>query len=155
MAVGELPAVCSSPTTSSAITRKSCEPRGPGSEYFPTDHDLLVAEARALIVLGDEMSFEEVVAEVLSTPTGLTPANLLIEAAATARAHGRPDRARDLARRALIVLDDRADPNNAFFEGWVRAQALVLADELDQAQAVLETVRSMKDQGDHLPFARG
>jgi DNA-binding winged helix-turn-helix (wHTH) protein/tetratricopeptide (TPR) repeat protein len=118
-----------------------------GLAYFPTDHDLLVAEARALIVLGDEASFEEAVAEVLSTPTGLTPANLLTEAAATARAHGRPDRARDLARRALMVLDDRADPNNAFFEGWVRAQALVLADELDQAQAVLETVRSMKTRG--------
>ena len=118
-----------------------------GLEFFPTHHDLLVAEARALIVLGDEMGFEEVVAEVLSTPTGLTPANLLIEAAATARAHGRPDRARDLARRALTVLDDRADPNEAFVEGWLRAQALVLADELDRAQAVLETVRSMKDGG--------
>jgi len=118
-----------------------------GLEFFPTHHDLLVAEARALTVLGDEMGFEQVVAKVLSTPTGLTPANLLIEAAATARAHGRPDRARDLARRALTVLDDRADPDEAFFEGWVRAQALVLADELDRAQAVLETVRSMKDRG--------
>ena len=118
-----------------------------GLEVFPTDHNLLVAEARALIVLGDEMGFEEVVAEVLSTPTGLTPANLLVEAAATARAHGRPDRARNLARRALTVLDDRADSNEAFFEGWVRAQALVLADNLDRAQAVLETLRSMKDRG--------
>jgi hypothetical protein len=118
-----------------------------GLDIFPTDHNLLVAEARALIVLGDELRFEEVVAEILSTPTGLTPANLLIEAAATARAHVRPDLARDLARRALIVLDNRADQDEAFFEGWVRAQALVLADELDQAQAVLETVRSMEDRG--------
>jgi len=118
-----------------------------GLEFFPTQHDLLVAEARALTVLGDEIGFEQVVAKVLSTPTGLTPANLLIEAAATARAHGRPDRARELARTALTVLDNRADPNEAFVEGWLRAQALVLADELDRAQAVLETVRSMKDGG--------
>ena len=118
-----------------------------GLEAFPTHHDLLVAEARAVIVLGDETSFEKVVAKVLSTPTGLTPANLLIEAAATARAHGRPDQARNLARRALTVLDDRADPTEAFVEGWLRAQALVLADELDRAQAVLETVRSMEDEG--------
>jgi len=118
-----------------------------GLGVFPTHHDLLVAEARALIVLGDVMSFEEVVAEMLFTPTGLTPANLLIEAAATARAHGRPDQARNLARRALTVLDDRADPTEAFVEGWLRAQALVLADELDRAQAVLETVRSMEDEG--------
>ncbi len=118
-----------------------------GLEFFPTQHDLLVAEARALTVLGDEMGFEQVVAKVLSTPTGLTPANLLIEAAAAARAHGRPNRARELARTALTVLDNRADPNEAFVEGWLRAQALVLADELDRAQAVLETVRSMKDGG--------
>ena len=118
-----------------------------GLENFPTHHDLLVAEARALTALGDEMGFEEVVARVLSTPTGLTPANLLIEAAATARAHGRSDQARELARRALTVLDDRADPNEAFVEGWLRAQALVLADELDRAQMVLETLRSMKDGG--------
>jgi adenylate cyclase len=118
-----------------------------GLEFFPTHHDLLVAEARALTVLGDEMGFEQVVAKVLSTPTGLTPANLLIEAAATARAHGRPDRARELARTALTVLDNRADPNEAFVEGWLRAQALVLADELERAQAVLETVRSTKDGG--------
>ena len=118
-----------------------------GLEIFPTDHNLLVAEARALIALGDEMSFEKAVAEILSTPTGLTPANLLVEAAATARAHGRPDRARNLARRALTLLEDRADPNGAFFEGWVRAQALVLADNLDRAQTVLETLRSMKDGG--------
>jgi len=116
-------------------------------EIFPTHHDLLVAEARALTALGDEMGFEEVVARVLSTPTGLTPANLLIEAAATARAHGCPDQARGLARRALTALDDRADPNEAFIEGWLRAQALVLAGELDRAQAVLETVRSMTDGG--------
>jgi len=93
------------------------------------------------------LGFEEVVAEVLSTPTGLTPANLLIEAAATARAHGRPERAGELAQRALTVLDDRADPNDAFVEGWLRAQALVLAGELDRAQAVLETVRSMPEGG--------
>ncbi len=118
-----------------------------GLEVFPTNHDLLVAEARALTALGDEMGFEEVTARALSTDTGLTPANLLIEAAATARAHGRPDLARELARRALTPLDDRADPNKAFVEGWLRAQALVLADALDQAQLVLETVRSMKDGG--------
>jgi tetratricopeptide (TPR) repeat protein len=118
-----------------------------GQEVFPTHHDLLVAEARALIVLGDEMGFEEVVAMTLSTPTGLTPANLLIEAAATARAHGRPDQARELARQALTVLDDRADPNQIFVEGWLRAQSLVLAGELDRAQAVLETIRSMEDGG--------
>jgi hypothetical protein len=118
-----------------------------GLDIFPTHHDLLVAEARALIVLGDETSFEDVVAELLSTPTGLTPANLLAEAAATARAHGRPDWGRTLARRALFVLDDRADPNKAFFEGWMRAKALVLAGELDQAQALLESIRSMEEKG--------
>jgi DNA-binding winged helix-turn-helix (wHTH) protein/tetratricopeptide (TPR) repeat protein len=113
-----------------------------GLEVFPTNHDLLVAKVRALTALGDEMGFEEVTARALRTDTGLTPANLLIEAAATARAHGRPDLARELARRALTVLDDRADPNEAFVEGWLRAQALVLADELDRAQLVLETLRS-------------
>jgi DNA-binding winged helix-turn-helix (wHTH) protein/tetratricopeptide (TPR) repeat protein len=118
-----------------------------GLEYFPTHHDLLVAEARALVVLGDDTGFEEVVAAALSTPTGLTPANLFIEAAATARAHGRPNLARKLAHRALTVLDDRADPNEIIVEGWLRAQALVLADELDRAQAVLETVRSIQDRG--------
>lgn len=118
-----------------------------GLEVFPTHHDLLVAEARALLVLDDEVGFEEVVTEILSTPTGLTPANLLIESAATARAHGRPDQARNLALRALTVLDDRANPNQAFIECWLRAQALVLADELDRAQAVLETARMMKDRG--------
>ncbi len=116
-----------------------------GLEIFPTNHDLLVAAAKALTVLGDEMGFEEVAARALATETGLTPANLLIEAAATARAHGRPDQARDLARRALTVLDDRADPNEAFAEGWLRAQAMVLADELDRAQAVLEILRSMAE----------
>ena len=45
------------------------------------------------------------------------------------------------------MLENRADPNEAFVEGWLRAQTLVLADELDRAQAVLETVRSMKDGG--------
>ena len=116
-----------------------------GLEIFPTNHDLLVAEARALIALGDTTGFEEVVTKVLSTHTDLTPADLLIEAAATARAHGRPDQARDLARRALTVLDDRADPNEVFTQGWLRAQALVLADELDQAQEVLEILRSVTE----------
>lgn len=116
-----------------------------GLEIFPTDHDLRVAEVRALTALGDEIGFEDVVAKALSTDTGLGPADLLIEAAATARAHSRPDQARELARRALIVLDDRADPNDAFAEGWVRARALVLADELDRAQAILETLRSMTE----------
>jgi len=118
-----------------------------GLENFPTNHNLLVAEARALIALGDELGFEEVVAGVLSTPTGLTPADLLINAAATARAHGHLDQARGLARRALTVLDDRADPKDAFAEGLLRAQALVLADELDRAQAVFETLRSINDKG--------
>ena len=118
-----------------------------GLEIFPANHDLLVAEARALTAMGDEMGFEEVTARALSTDTGLTPANLLIEAAATARAHGRLDQARGLARKALTVLDDRADPNEAYVEGWLRAQALVLADELDRAQAVFETLRSMNDRG--------
>jgi len=116
-----------------------------GLEIFPTNHDLLVAAAKALTALGDEVGFEEVAARALTSDTGLTPANLLIEAAATARAHGRPGQARDLARRALTVVDDRTDPNEAFAEGWLRAQALVLADELDRAQAVLETLRSMAE----------
>ncbi len=125
-----------------------------GLEIFPTDHDLLVAVARALTALGDEKGFEEVVARVSTIDTGLTPADLLIEAAATARAHGRPNRARKLARRALTVLNDRADPNEAFTEGWLRARALVLTDELDQAQAVLETLRSMTEGGTTSPSLR-
>ena len=125
-----------------------------GLEIFPTDHDLLVAVARALTALGDKKGFEEVVARVSTIDTGLTPANLLIEAAATARAHGRPEQALDLARRALTVLDDRADPNEAFTEGWLRARALVLTDELDQAQAVLETLRSMTEGGTTSPSLR-
>ena len=80
-------------------------------------------------------------------PTGLTPANLFIEAAATARAHGRPNLARELSRRALTVLDDRADANDAVVDGWLRAQALVLADELDLAQEMLERVRSIDNGG--------
>ena len=118
-----------------------------GLEYFPTHHDLLVAEARALVVLGDDTGFEEVVDAAMSTPTGLTPANLFIEAAATARAHGRPNLARELSRRALTVLDDRADANDAVVDGWLRAQALVLADELDLAQEMLERVRSIDNGG--------
>jgi hypothetical protein len=118
-----------------------------GLELFPANHDLLVAEARALTVLGDETGFGEVVARILSTATGLTPANLLIESAASARAHGRPELARELARRAVKVLDDRADPDDVFAEGWLRAQALVLADDLDPAQAVLETLHSAPEGG--------
>ncbi len=58
-----------------------------------------------------------------------------------------PELARELARRAVTVLDDRADPDDAFAEGWLRAQALVLADDLDRAQAVLETLRSATEGG--------
>jgi len=118
-----------------------------GLEVFPTNHNLLVAEARALTALADEIGLEVVTARALATTTDLTPADLLIQAAATARVDGRPDQARRLARRALTVLDDRTDPNEGFAEGRLRAQALVLADKLDRAQEVLETLRSMTDGG--------
>ncbi len=118
-----------------------------GLELFPANRHLLVAEGRALTALGDDTGFDEVVAGALSTNNDLTAPEMLIEAAATARAHARPRRARDLARRALTVLDDRTDPDSTFEKGWLRAQALVLADQLDQAQLVLENLRLMPEEG--------
>jgi len=116
-----------------------------GLEVFPTDRGLLASEARALIALDDHEAFDNLIKRELSVATGPVPVDLLVEAAATSRAIDRPDMSRDLARRALSLMDDRPTDGDAWQEGVLRARALVFAGELDTAQNVLEGLRSMTD----------
>ncbi len=105
-----------------------------GRARFPADHGLMVAEAKALAVLGDLEGLEAVLAAAGSTPAAM-PANLLVESAATARAHGRPELARSLAARAAAVLDR---PDGSPFDHLLLAEALVQLGELDRAQPILD-----------------
>lgn len=111
-----------------------------GLRLFPTDHELMMSEVKALTVLGDTTGVEAVIAEAAATPMTLTHANLLVEAAASARAHGRPQLSLELARRAVAALDrpveDAGDPR----EPQLLAEALLLSDELERAQAILEAL---------------
>ncbi len=116
-----------------------------GLEVFPTDRGLLAAEARALIALDHRNAFDDLIKRELSVATGSVPADLLVEAAATSRAHGRPDVSRELARRALSLMDERMTDGDARHGGVLRARALVFAAELDAAQQVLERLCSMTD----------
>ncbi len=125
-----------------------------GRERFPADHDLMVAEAKALAALGDAQGLSALVSDARSTPMPLTPINLLVEAAATARAHDRPELARELAERAVGGFDRAdglpADPKESF----LLAESLVLLGRLEQAQVVLEVVvAQLSDGRDYLPIA--
>jgi DNA-binding winged helix-turn-helix (wHTH) protein/tetratricopeptide (TPR) repeat protein len=111
-----------------------------GRERFPTDSRLMVAEARALVAMGDLDGLEELFADVMATPTGMTPADVFVGAAATARAHGRPELARILASRAIDFYASSDEVERSPWEQLGLAEALVHLDELDRAQSVLEEI---------------
>jgi len=125
-----------------------------GRARFPTDHDLMVDEAKALTALGDVDGLEALVSEAKSTPMPLTAANLLVESAATACAHERPELARALAERAVEDLD-RTDGSGANpVESFLLAESLVWLGQLDRAQVVLEVVvPQLSERRGHLPVA--
>lgn len=106
-----------------------------GRARFPADHGLMAAEAKALAALGDLEGLETVAAAAGSTPPTMTPANVLVESAATARAHGRPGLARSLAERAAAVLDR---PDGSPVDHLLLAEALVQLGELGRAQPILD-----------------
>jgi tetratricopeptide (TPR) repeat protein len=108
-----------------------------GRARSPTDHNLMVVEAKARAALGDSQGLEAVIAEAESTPMSLTPANLLVEAAASARAHDRPEFSRTLAEQAIALLRRSA---GAAAERLLLAEASVLLGELDRAQTIFEAL---------------
>ncbi len=125
-----------------------------GRTRFPTDHSLMVWEAKALTALGDMEGLEALVLDAQSTPMPLTATNLLVEAAATARAHDRPQLARELAERAVEDLDWTDGPPANPEESFLLAEALVYMGQIDRAQAVLEgLVPQLSERRGYLPVA--
>jgi DNA-binding winged helix-turn-helix (wHTH) protein/tetratricopeptide (TPR) repeat protein len=114
-----------------------------GRARFPADRGLMVAEAKALAALGDLEGLEAVLTAAGSTPAAMTPANVLVESAATARAHARPELASSLAARAVAVLDR---PDGSPVDHLLLAEALVQLGELERAQPILEAVAGQLQQ---------
>jgi DNA-binding winged helix-turn-helix (wHTH) protein/tetratricopeptide (TPR) repeat protein len=106
-----------------------------GRAAFPADESLMAAEAKALTALGDTPALDTILATAESTPTSMTPANVLVESAATARAHGRPELAQSLAERAVASLSGSAHTPP---DQLLLAEALVQLGELDRAQPILD-----------------
>jgi DNA-binding winged helix-turn-helix (wHTH) protein/tetratricopeptide (TPR) repeat protein len=125
-----------------------------GRERFPTDPRLMAAEARACAAGGDSEGLERLVAAAAVTPAAGNPARLLLVAASTAAAHGRPDEARQLAERAVTGFE-HADPSGApAADRLGLAQALVLLLDLERAQAVLAAIAvELGDRTDRLSVA--
>lgn len=113
-----------------------------GLAKYHTDHELLVAEAKALAALGDETDLDAVVATALATPSRTTPASLLVEAAASARAFGRPALANRLARRAEALLETDEASGDTRLRALLLAEARVLVGDLDRAQETLAPLLS-------------
>jgi len=111
-----------------------------GLERYPTDHTLHVIEGKALAALGEESNLDAVIAAVLATPSRMPPANLLVEAAAAARAHGRPALSGRLARHARELLEANDGDGDPQREALLRAEALVLLGDLEGAQGELVTL---------------
>ncbi len=114
-----------------------------GLRRFPSDPHLRDAELRALGAMGDREGLEQALSDAASSPSrGIDPCHFMIEAAASARAHGHPAVAQDLSARALGDLASRPahaeDPQLM----WIAAQAHVYRGDLNRARPILEELRS-------------
>lgn len=117
-----------------------------GRNRFPTDAHLMASEARACAALGDEAGLDEIVGQAATTPAAAHPGSLLATAAATAKAHGRPELASRLAERAVASFDTGGRAGNAVSPRLDLVLALVLLGRLDRAQAALEDIAAPLDQ---------
>ena len=98
----------------------------------------MVAEAKALAALGDRSGLDATIAEAMVTPMVFTPANVLVEAAATAGAHGRPELSRNLALRAVRIFESDSEVSVGPWDRILFAEALVHLGRFDRAQVVLK-----------------
>ncbi|HSN55136.1 MAG TPA: winged helix-turn-helix domain-containing protein [Candidatus Sulfomarinibacteraceae bacterium] len=114
-----------------------------GLRRFPSHRRLREIEARALAAMGDREGLERTQAITETTGSGgLDPCHYLVEATASARAHGHQTLTDELVARTLRALESRARADDDPELLWIRARSLVYRGELDGARQVLEDLRS-------------
>ena len=114
-----------------------------GLRRFPSHRRLREIEARALAAMGDREGLERTQTITETTGSGgVDPCHYLVEAAASARAHGHPVLADELVARTLRALESRARADDDPELLWIRARSLVYRGDLDGARQDLEDLRS-------------
>lgn len=114
-----------------------------GLRRFPSHRRLREVEVRALAAMGDREGLELAAAVTETSGSGgVDPCHYLIEAAASARAHGHPVLADELVARALRALESRTRADDDPELLWIRARSLVYRGDLDAARQDLEDLRS-------------
>ena len=109
--------------------------------YTARPASLLLAEARALVPLGRLAELERLFEEALSRPDEASlPGQLMLEAAAELRGHGRADEANAMADRAVERLLALPDGNRGPAERKDLAVALLAAERWKEALPLLTTV---------------
>ncbi len=123
-----------------ASTTKSSRRCGMAT-YTARPASLLLAEARALVPLGRLAELERLFEEALSRPDEASlPGQLMLEAAAELRGHGRADEANAMADRAVERLLALPDGNRGPAERKDLAVALLAAERWKEALPLLTTV---------------